>query len=257
VTARAIACALLAAAACHPAPAPSTPASSPSTPAPPPLATTPPAATPPAPAPTAPARDLEAELGEQSRSVYACVEHELETRPMLQGHLAVDLDLERDGHVLAVNIPESTFPDDSTLRACVVTAWSAARVAPLPTRTTVHSALAWEPMCSAENSGGMRGSMDKEMIRHVIRSHLGEARVCYERQLAKEPTLQGRVLVQFTITGSGHVVASVVQDSTIDDPAVGDCIAGAVHRWRFPRPCGGGKVVVSYPFVLKLAPTAR
>jgi hypothetical protein len=31
------------------------------------------------------------------------------------------------------------------------------------------------------------------------------------------------------------------------------CIAAAVRRWEFPKPQGGGIVVVTYPFVLKSA----
>ena len=44
---------------------------------------------------------------------------------------------------------------------------------------------------------------------------------------------------------------AVVQESTMKDPAVGSCIAQAVKRWTFPKPEGGGSVIVSYPFVLE------
>jgi TonB family protein len=74
---------------------------------------------------------------------------------------------------------------------------------------------------------------------------------CYEKELAKKPDLYGRVMVQFTIAGTGAVVASVVQNSTMNNPEVEQCIAGALRRWEFPKPQGGGVVIVSYPFVLK------
>ncbi len=76
---------------------------------------------------------------------------------------------------------------------------------------------------------------------------------CYEKELTTHPDLYGRVIVQFTIAGSGAVVASVVQSSTMNNPTVEQCIAGAVRRWEFPKPQGGGIVIVSYPFVLKAA----
>jgi hypothetical protein len=255
VTARAIACALVAAAACHPAPAPSTPmVASPPVAQPPPAVAAQPADMSVAPS-AAPARDLEAELGEHSRTVYACIEHALADKPLLQGHLSADVDVDRDGRVVDVEIPESTFPADGALRACVVDAWRAVRIAPLAARTTVRSELTWEATsrCDDAARSGPRGTMDRETIRRIIRSHLGEVRACYEQQLMHRPTEQGRVTVQFTISGSGHVVASTTPSSTIDDPAVGDCISAAVRRWRFPRPCGGGIVIVSYPFVLKVA----
>ena len=98
----------------------------------------------------------------------------------------------------------------------------------------------------------VRGSLDKELIRRIIRRHLNEVKFCYEKELTRNPNLQGRVMVQFTISPTGSVVASIVQSSTMGNPIVEQCIAGAVRRWEFPKP-QGGIVVVTYPFVLKSA----
>jgi TonB family protein len=98
----------------------------------------------------------------------------------------------------------------------------------------------------------VRGSLDKELIRRIIRRHINEVKFCYESQLTRYPDLQGRVMVQFTIGANGQVMASVVQSSTMGNPPVEGCIANAVKRWEFPRP-QGGIVVVTYPFVLKSA----
>src|SRR4051812_47478989 len=59
------------------------------------------------------------------------------------------------------------------------------------------------------------GTLDKEVIRRVIRRHLPEVRFCYEKELARSPNLFGRVIVQFTIAGTGEVVDSFVQRSTV------------------------------------------
>ena len=99
----------------------------------------------------------------------------------------------------------------------------------------------------------VRGSLDKEIIRRIIRRHLNEVRFCYEKELMHKQDLYGRVMIQFTISGTGQVVASVVQNSTMNKPNVEQCIAQAVRRWEFPKPQGGGIVIVSYPFVLKAA----
>lgn len=99
----------------------------------------------------------------------------------------------------------------------------------------------------------VRGSLDKEIIRRIIRRHLNEVKFCYEKELMKKADLFGRVMIQFTIAGTGQVVASVVQNSTMNNPPVEQCIAAAVRRWEFPKPQGGGIVIVSYPFVLKAA----
>jgi pSer/pThr/pTyr-binding forkhead associated (FHA) protein len=99
----------------------------------------------------------------------------------------------------------------------------------------------------------VRGSLDKEIIRRIIRRHLNEVRFCYEKELMKKQDLFGRVMIQFTISGTGAVVASMVQNSTMNNPPVEQCIAQSVRRWEFPKPQGGGIVIVSYPFVLKAA----
>ena len=64
-------------------------------------------------------------------------------------------------------------------------------------------------------NGAARGSLDKQIIRGVIRGHIGEVKACYERELVSLPQLAGRVEVQFTIGATGHVVASLLQRSTM------------------------------------------
>ena len=97
----------------------------------------------------------------------------------------------------------------------------------------------------------VRGSLDKEIIRRIIRRHINEVKFCYERELVRNAGLVGRVMIQFTIAGTGQVMASLVQSSTLNSMPVEQCIAQAVRRWEFPKPQGGGIVVVTYPFVLK------
>jgi TonB family protein len=96
----------------------------------------------------------------------------------------------------------------------------------------------------------VRGSLDKEIIRRIIARHINEVRYCYEQELTKKPDLGGRVMVQFTIAASGQVIASVLQNSTMGNARVENCTVQAVRRWEFPKPLGGGIVIVSYPFVM-------
>jgi FHA domain len=96
----------------------------------------------------------------------------------------------------------------------------------------------------------VRGSLDKEIIRRIIRRHINEVKYCYEQELMKKPDLGGRILVQFTISGGGQVLSSVLQSSTMSNTRVEMCTVQAVRRWEFPKPLGGGIVIVSYPFVL-------
>ncbi|PRQ05384.1 AgmX/PglI C-terminal domain-containing protein [Enhygromyxa salina] len=96
----------------------------------------------------------------------------------------------------------------------------------------------------------VQGALDRDIIRRIVRAHINEVRSCYNAGLTKNPNLEGRVAVNFVITGTGKVGSSVVQESTIKDTSVANCIAKAVKRWQFPKPRGGGNVIVTYPFNL-------
>jgi TonB family protein len=96
----------------------------------------------------------------------------------------------------------------------------------------------------------VRGSLDKEMIRRIIRRHINEVRYCYEQELARHPSLSGRISVQFVIAANGEVTSSALQRSTMNNVRVESCVVQASRRWNFPYPTGGGIVVVSYPFNL-------
>jgi|GEM_PF-6650760 len=95
----------------------------------------------------------------------------------------------------------------------------------------------------------VRGSLPREVIQRVIRMHLNEVRFCYERELANQPNLAGRVNVRFVISPTGAVQTASVASSTLSSAPVETCVSGAVQRWTFPAPDGGGIVIVDYPFV--------
>ena len=96
----------------------------------------------------------------------------------------------------------------------------------------------------------VQGALDRDIIRRIVRSRINEVRSCYNAGLTKNPNLSGRVAINFVITGTGKVGSAVVQESSLKDKAVGNCIAKAVKRWKFPKPRGGGNVIVTYPFNL-------
>jgi len=95
------------------------------------------------------------------------------------------------------------------------------------------------------------GSLDKELIRQVIRRNINQVRYCYETQLQRNPKLNGKVSIKFVISAAGTVASSQVASSTVDNAELEACVAGRVRAWEFPKPKGGGVVVVTYPFVFK------
>jgi len=95
------------------------------------------------------------------------------------------------------------------------------------------------------------GSLDKELIRQVIHRNRNQIRYCYESQLQRHPKLNGKVSVRFIISASGAVASSNVADASTNNAELETCVAGRVRTWQFPKPKGGGVVVVTYPFVFK------
>lgn len=96
------------------------------------------------------------------------------------------------------------------------------------------------------------GSLLKETIQQVIRTHLGEVRACFEQRLAIG-AWESRIVTQFEIAPSGSVKRAVVIETTVPpDQSVEQCITNHMLTWRFPAPNGGGSVIVSYPFVLRM-----
>jgi hypothetical protein len=97
------------------------------------------------------------------------------------------------------------------------------------------------------------GSIDKELIRAVIREHAQQIRFCYEEQLAVSPKLAGKVLIKWTIDADGNASnATVVSDGTsLADAKVHQCMMDRIVSWQFPKPKGGGIAVITYPWILR------
>ena len=95
----------------------------------------------------------------------------------------------------------------------------------------------------------VKGSLTKAEISRVIRRNLPRFKFCYEKQLAANPDLAGKVAVSFTIAPTGAVARASVQESSMNEAAVESCVARVMKSLKFPKPRGGGIVVVTYPFV--------
>jgi TonB family protein len=95
------------------------------------------------------------------------------------------------------------------------------------------------------------GSLDKEIIRRVIRDNIAQVRYCYEKELVREPGLAGKVGVKFVIGAQGMVQTAQVAETSLNNKNVESCVLTRVKSWVFPKPKGGGIVIVTYPFIFK------
>jgi TonB family protein len=91
------------------------------------------------------------------------------------------------------------------------------------------------------------GALSKREVRRVIGSNLARFKVCYEKSLDENPTLEGEIAVHFTIAPTGEVARTSVREASMKDENVESCILEVMRSLQFPRPPGGGVVTVTYP----------
>jgi hypothetical protein len=91
------------------------------------------------------------------------------------------------------------------------------------------------------------GALSPQEVNKVIGRRMGAIKGCYERALRRNPGLKGKVMIRFTIAGSGKVSAARATMNELT-PDVGSCIVSAFKRFRFPQP-DGGSLTMESPFL--------
>ena len=91
------------------------------------------------------------------------------------------------------------------------------------------------------------GALDGQEVNRIIGQKMGAIKGCYERALRRDPNLKGKLIVRFTISGSGKVTAARTVQNDLT-PEVGDCVSSAFKRFRFPQP-DGGSLTMESPFM--------
>lgn len=92
------------------------------------------------------------------------------------------------------------------------------------------------------------GRLPKEVIQRIVRQNYGRFRLCYEKGLGANPSLEGRVSVRFVINRNGSVSNVSNGGSSMPDSNVVNCVVRAFYGLSFPKP-EGGIVTVTYPIM--------
>jgi hypothetical protein len=93
------------------------------------------------------------------------------------------------------------------------------------------------------------GGLPSEVVKRIVRQHVGQLRMCYETGLKSNPNLEGKVVVTFEIGADGAVLKAAADSSTIADAKVVACVVNVFQRLSFPTP-EGGNVSARFPIVL-------
>jgi len=95
-------------------------------------------------------------------------------------------------------------------------------------------------------------TVDREGLARYVKSRLKAITSCYEKELKRNPSLKGRVVVRFTIKPDGRTSDVDVEENTVGSDAVGACIKTLIRTWTFPfKP--EEETTVAYPFVFSPA----
>ncbi len=100
---------------------------------------------------------------------------------------------------------------------------------------------------------GGTGDFDAATVVNLIKIRMGAIKACYERSLRNNPTLAGKVTVEFTIVPAGTITGARIAANTTGDDTVAQCVTTTINSLRFKPGPQGGNVTYAYPFVF--APT--
>jgi len=97
------------------------------------------------------------------------------------------------------------------------------------------------------------GGLTKDVVGDYINRHWNQLKYCYSNELGRSPNLYGKITVTFIIGANGRVSEADVLQTTMNDTNVEQCVLRTMRRIRFPKPKGGGEVIVTYPFMFRTA----
>lgn len=135
-------------------------------------------------------------------------------------------------------------------------AQSASEVAKAAPKVTKIEKSADTKVVSQETAKTAEELTNREVLEEIKRNverYTGGLRYSYNKQLRKNPDLQGRVTVAITVNPSGAVEEAKIVESTMNSPEMEQEILAKIKHWSFPAILRK-TTTVTYPFVF-LPPT--
>ncbi len=104
---------------------------------------------------------------------------------------------------------------------------------------------------SKDTGLGVEGgsTISARQVKQIVTRNMGQMRACYERELKKNASLRGKVVLSWTIGADGVVRRPSVVKNTTRSRALTPCMTRSLKRWRFPK--AQSPFDVEYPFTFK------
>ena len=90
------------------------------------------------------------------------------------------------------------------------------------------------------------GSSSDAAVDRVVQARSGVFRACYQQEVNRNPSAQGRLIAQLTIEGDGSVSGVTMRGTGGMDQASA-CVNANLRRLRFPAT--GNRTAFAVPFV--------
>lgn len=141
-------------------------------------------------------------------------------------------------------------PSDARLSQCVLDAIARMKFKSASHKVTMNFPFNFaEAMKSQKDKSLDDGaSLKPDVTRKVVRQNREDIRGCHQKELARNPELEGRVATTFVVWHDGTVVFAAVTGSTLGNSTVEQCIVDELLTWTFPKP--KGMAIINYPFEL-------
>ncbi len=92
------------------------------------------------------------------------------------------------------------------------------------------------------------GSIDRDMVRRVVRTKLYPISVCYKSELKDNKGLKGRVLFEIEVQEDGKARSAKVVSSELGNDNFHNCVIQVLKQAQYPTIPVGTIAVIRYPF---------
>jgi hypothetical protein len=98
-------------------------------------------------------------------------------------------------------------------------------------------------------TGGIGGNFDESLVVSMIRGRQSAFRRCYETAMNDDPTLGGRITVQFSIQPQGNVSGARATENSTGHAGLSQCVVRVFSGLRWRQGPEGGSISYSYPLM--------
>jgi TonB family protein len=88
------------------------------------------------------------------------------------------------------------------------------------------------PLIEDEGTGAGGAGRDPDDIYRVVENHKAAIQYCYNKELKRNPSLRGKMVIRITITPQGTVKSVKVLQNTLNNRRVERCVVSRIRNWN-------------------------